>query len=175
MLLAGLCTTIVQVGVAIATGWSPAGMLVVGTGVVLGVSAFALLRRLAAVRPGAAVARGVEVPSSVPDIELPVEPVIREWTPVPMPTVRARPAVLPSTMVDPRIAAAAAAEERERAARGADREVAALAAERQRDERQRREAGAAAGTSRFAAMGVIDEAASPVIADLDAVLARRRA
>jgi hypothetical protein len=162
VLLTGMVTTIAQVGVVVATGWSTGGVLVMGIGAVLGVSALAMLRRLAAVHPGAATSRQVQHRSTVlPDIELPSAPVVREWTPVPVPSPRLRPEVAPSTMADPRIAVAAAAEREQRAHRGADREVAPLAPAAQR--------------SRFAAMGLVEEPRTSAFPDLDAVLARRRA
>jgi hypothetical protein len=171
VLLAGVITTVVQVLVAVSTGWSIGGVLVLGLGGVLVVSSVTLLRRLAAVRPGAAAAPRMQRTRTVlPDIDLPSEPEAREWTPVPVPKPRVRPQVAPSTMSDPRIAAAAAAEEERRARIGADREVAPLPASRP----QEAAPPAAARPSRFASMGVVDDGAT-ALPDLDEVLARRRA
>jgi hypothetical protein len=151
VLLAGLITFVVQLGVSLSAGWSAGGFLVAGVGAVLGVTSIALLRRLASVRPAQVAPRRATV---LQDIELQSEPVVREWTPVQVPRPIERPRVAPSTMADPRIAAAAAAEAEERARRRTDREIAPL-------------------PSRFAAMGVVAEEAPAL--DLDAVLARRRA
>lgn len=151
VLLGGVITFVVQLVVALTTGWSPGGFLVAGVGAVLGVSALALLRRLAVVRPAPVAAA---TSTALPDIQLPTAPVVREWTPVPVPRPIARPQVAPSTMADPRVAAAAAAESESRTRRGTDRDVAPI-------------------PSRFAAMGVVGEEAPAL--DLDAVLARRRA
>lgn len=151
VLLTGVITFVAQLAVSLTAGWAPGGFLVAGVGAVLAVSSIALLRRLASVQPTAVVARQAV---HVPDIELPMAPVVREWTPVPMPRPIARPQVAPSTMADPRIAAAAAAESESRTRRGTDRDVAPI-------------------PSRFAAMGVVADEAPAL--DLDAVLARRRA
>jgi hypothetical protein len=171
VMLGGVLTAVAQLLVGAATGWSMGGVVVLGTGAVLVVSSVTLLRRLASVPSGASQVRSQPARTMLPDIELPSAPVVREWTPVPIPQPRVRPQVVPSTMADPRVAAAAAAEQERRARLGTDRQVAPMPAPLAPEPAH----APAARESRFASMGVVDGAAPAALPDLDAVLARRRA
>ena len=84
------CTIVAQVGVAIATGWSrgrDAGRRHRRSARRERVRAAAAPR---AVRPGAASLAGWSCRHRSRTSSCPSEPVVREWTPVPMPTVRSQ-------------------------------------------------------------------------------------
>ena len=176
LLLASVIAVIVQLVLIVATGAAPASWLVLGAAGLTGMTALALLGRLAEVsraraQQQAPVARAPRRTSlgHAPVAAAPQPAVRTEWTPMPLP----KPLYL-SRAEAPAVPVAA------------EEDLAAAAAEAQRVLRERAQAEAAraeqtpdaapapAATSRFARMGVIDERElrRP---DLDEVLARRRA
>ncbi len=152
----------VQVSLIVSTGAVAGSWLVVGVSALASLSALAVLGRLAersrASREGgvARVARRTSL-GARPPVAQPVAD--RSWVPVdvPKPLYLSKPVAPALPEVDLVRAAALA----EAARRAAEEEAVALRP-------------AATGTSRFARMGFVDDAA-PAVPDLDAALARRRA
>lgn len=168
---ASLVLGIVQVSLIVTTGASVAGWLVVSVAVVGALSAVAMLGRLAERSrsgqvPAARVARRTSLgvrPVAEPAVD-------RAWSPVAMPkplylSKPDAPSVVPA--VDLERAAALALEARRAAEREATPIRPAASAPSSVPERSQT-------ASRFARMGIIDDADSGV-PDIDAVLARRRA
>jgi hypothetical protein len=152
MLAAALGSGLVLGGVIATSGASLLASAGIGTSGVLGITAIAVLNRLAAVsRSLAPAAPQRRTAQAFADLA-PLEPEVREWTPVPLP----KPLYMSKPLVDPPVMADPREDERITAAVDAG-EVTQLAP-----------------ASRFAAMGRIELASGPA-PDLDAALRRRRA
>lgn len=155
---------VVQVSLMVSTGAASGSWLVLGVSALAAVSALALLGRLAersrssttsVARPSRRTSLGA-APVAAPAAER-----SRGWSPVAVP----KPLYLDkpnAPAVVQHVDLEAAARLAEEARRAAEREATAI-----------RPAAAAQGTSRFARMGIVDDAPAPV--DVDAALARRRA
>lgn len=167
LLASGLLLGGIQISLIVTTGATVGSWLVLGVSGMAGFTAVAMLGRFAersrtsssmVARPARRTSLGAR-----PPVAQPVQERDRSWTPVAMPkplylSKPDAPAVVPE--VDLARAAALA----EAARRAAQEEAATL----------RPAAQAPTGTSRFARMGFVDDAA-PAVPDLDAALARRRA
>lgn len=164
MLLGSLVTIITQVVVMLVAGVVTGAWLVLGAALLAGTSSFTLLARVAeAIRARTAMAvpsvrrTSLGAPRSVTAYPR------TEWTPmpVPKPLYLSRPLAPTVAAVDPSFELAVAAASAQRSLREVEAEAAPIRV-------------AAQSTSRFASMGIVDDAAN-VTPDLDAVLARRRA
>jgi len=167
VLLASVVAAIAQVGLMVAGGAVAQSWLVLAVAVAAAIGSFALLGQIAersrTLSTPASVARPVSRRTSLGPVEAKKVQRDTSWTPVPVPqpmylsrsSVQAAAAVEDPTVELTRAAAAA-----ETALRNIQQEATPLRA--------------AASTSPFATMGIIEDAraAAP---DLDAVLARRRA
>ena len=167
VLFVSLITALVGVAPALAGNW-----LVLGSAIAVAVGAVAMLNQMAAVsRARAQRLRGAR-PVSQPKRTVSAPPVAkpqqdRSWTPVPLPkplylTHQPEPMRMPLEPAESLKEAIAASERALREAQASPKVT--------RIDRP----AASAPKSRFASMGIVDEADAPV-ADLDAILSRRRA
>jgi len=173
--LASVATLAVQIVLVVGTGMAAAAPAVLGFSAVGAITSFAMLGRLATISRARAAAyaqppvrvRSTPRAPSAARQQSTAPAVQKAWTPVPVPKplYLSRPAPEPVRIVADEVAAelraaAAAAEQKLRAAQAA---AAAPAVEPIPITRP----------SRFAAMGIVDDAATAT-PDLDAVLRRRR-
>jgi len=165
-LLIAVATIVLQVTLIATTGAVAGSFIVLAVAGVAGVSALGLLGRFAQVSQTRVVVQrtGERRTSLGARPAAPVAQASTPWTPVPVPKPMylSRAQAPAAVAVDPQFELELAAAAAERTLRDAQREVPPVAS------------AAPAQPSRFAAMGIVDDAgqATP---DIDAVLARRRA
>jgi hypothetical protein len=167
VLLLSVVVGLVQVGVMIAGGGVATAWLLLGASGLGVLSSFAMLGRLAEVsRARRAPVQRSARRTSLGHAAASAAPAAQDWTPVPVPKplYLSRGTAAPTPAVDPAF----------------ELEVAAAAAERALCDVEQPPAiapvvqPAAASSSRFASMGIVDAASAPA-PDIDAALARRRA